>query len=738
MTPMLESHLSYNRPLQCRDIPRKYGSYRGKIRSSKPHLLYRSFDFESGLERDLLLLLDHDFFCYDIQAQPGLVNNEKPFQWTDSSGNEHLSYPNFWSIFLSEKQILWQVKSWKFLTKIENSKTHQKVLRWKEELYALGKECTLRNWEVKVVTELDIRTPRLINVNILRGSALHPPEDAFIDEVIKILPNILSSTKGKTFDEISKLIQVRKPSFSIGIIRHTLRYLMYYQKLMFDWYKSLKKHTLLFLNLDHQILLKPFYQNNPLNPEELQSELVEVSSPPPEAVNEALKKYQRIKELLVIPDRSKSDVQAVADTHSLGISTIYRWLKAYEKNGLEGLIVHENFKGNRKSRNPPEAEAIISKYIQKWQVNYRKTKITKLVADINRELINKGFLEYEVKYTTIAKRIRNLEAKVRLGKQGGFIRYEIPAGNLGELPTGAYPLASIQLDHTLLDISLVDSEYRMPIGRPYLTIGIDTYSRMIYCYHLSFHPPNSMSVSTALMRGILPKEKLLKEFNIDSSYPIQGIPQQISVDNAKEFDSKHLEDFCNKYNIDIQFREVKRPDHGAFVERLFGTLKEAIRNSEIHGFAHPLKERPKEYNPDKAAERGGLTLWEFEEWMLRWILPVYHQRIHSTLEKAPLEQYKLGINASGESFGNKLLIRDTELIRFHIMPISSRKHVIHPSGIRWNDNWYNARILTHIRKQRRGKKKKTTFVMILEILHISGFMMTITRSIIPYFLLKEN
>ncbi len=46
-------------------------------------------------------------------------------------------------------------------------------------------------------------------------------------------------------------------------------------------------------------------------------------------------------------------------------------------------------------------------------------------------------------------------------------------------------LAYVQIDHTPLDIEIVDDEFREAIGKPHLTLAIDVFSRMIVGYYLS-------------------------------------------------------------------------------------------------------------------------------------------------------------------------------------------------------------------------------------------------------------
>jgi hypothetical protein len=54
-----------------------------------------------------------------------------------------------------------------------------------------------------------------------------------------------------------------------------------------------------------------------------------------------------------------------------------------------------------------------------------------------------------------------------------------------------FPLSAAQIDHTPVDAIMVDNVHRHPIGRAWLTLLIDLFSRMVLGYHISFDMPKS-------------------------------------------------------------------------------------------------------------------------------------------------------------------------------------------------------------------------------------------------------
>ena len=64
------------------------------------------------------------------------------------------------------------------------------------------------------------------------------------------------------------------------------------------------------------------------------------------------------------------------------------------------------------------------------------------------------------------------------------------------------PLEVIQIDHTLVDLVVVDEETRAPLKRPWLTLAADAFTRMIAGFHLSMDPPSPLSVSLCLLHAV--------------------------------------------------------------------------------------------------------------------------------------------------------------------------------------------------------------------------------------------
>ena len=101
-------------------------------------------------------------------------------------------------------------------------------------------------------------------------------------------------------------------------------------------------------------------------------------------------------------------------------------------------------------------------------------------------------------------------------------------------------LGEVEIDHTSLDLIIVDDKTFLPIGRPNLTCLVDKCSRAILGFSLSFEPPSELSVIRAIRQAIFPKATLNELSEIVNEWQPFGIPITLVVDNGLEFHSGML------------------------------------------------------------------------------------------------------------------------------------------------------------------------------------------------------
>ena len=159
---------------------------------------------------------------------------------------------------------------------------------------------------------------------------------------------------------------------------------------------------------------------------------------------------------------------------------------------------------------------IINQGIQEEYLNARKPSIAKTIDFIKAECSR---LKLEAPHdNSIRRKIESINdymvTKARYGSKAVKDKYSSAAG---EFPNADYPLAYVQIDHTPLDIEIVDDEFREAIGRPFLTLAIDVNTRMVVGYYLSLVAPSATSVAMHYF-SILSKKRKLIELDIDADW----------------------------------------------------------------------------------------------------------------------------------------------------------------------------------------------------------------------------
>jgi len=150
--------------------------------------------------------------------------------------------------------------------------------------------------------------------------------------------------------------------------------------------------------------------------------------------------------------------------------------------------------------------------------------------------------------------------------------------------TATLPLQYVFADHYRLDVLHVDDELRELLGRLWLTLLVDAYSRAILGLCLAYEDPSINSIQGALRHAIWPKADLT-EFGIALPWMCYGIPQRLFLDNAWAHHSYSLEDLARalggggRYtHMELVFRPPYQARYGGLIERLFGNLSGQLRD----------------------------------------------------------------------------------------------------------------------------------------------------------------
>jgi putative transposase len=231
---------------------------------------------------------------------------------------------------------------------------------------------------------------------------------------------------------------------------------------------------------------------------------------------------------------------------------------------------------------------------------------------------------------TVRARIRTLDPLKVVNKREGHdaARTLMPAA--GKAPEPAAPLDVVQMDHSPVDVIVVDEVAREPIGRPYLTLAIDTFTRCIVGMLLTLEAPSATSAGLCLAHMVSDKSGWLARLGLtDMTWAMHGKANWIYLDNAPEFYSEALKRGCEQHGIKIDYRPRGLPHFGGIIERVIRTAMEMVHQLPGTTFSN-VQQRGK-YKSEATAI---LTLRELERW-LTLAIGTYHESVHSSLWEPP-------------------------------------------------------------------------------------------------------
>lgn len=419
--------------------------------------------------------------------------------------------------------------------------------------------------------------------------------------------------------------------------------------------------------------------------EEIQSEnrvrdiLVGVSEPDPKLSTlevhsitdkkwgEASRKLKAVVRFFQDPNPLRT-VQEHADKEEVSIATFYRWIAVFRaaRGQIHGFIRSYRLS---KERLDPEVEGIIQEGIDKLYHKAERPSQTDTFDWIELRC-NERNLESPSR-STVRNRILAIAAETSTRARYGKRTAEEMFGmyKSGFIVDGG-PLAVVQMDHTRLDVHVLSEELRLLIGRPWITVAFDVFTRMVVGIHIGLDDPSSLTTGQCLAHAILPKQAYMDSLGVEGEWPCQGIPKLVHADNAMDLRGEMIQRACEMYGMEVQWRIVGRPETGGHIERFMRTLSEAIHRIPGTTFSNP-KDRGEYPSETKAC----ITLRELEQYIVTWITGIYHQKPHRGIDsQAPIQRWKEWFRSRSAELGMEApeVPYNHLQIRMNLLPMAHR------------------------------------------------------------------
>jgi putative transposase len=342
------------------------------------------------------------------------------------------------------------------------------------------------------------------------------------------------------------------------------------------------------------------------------------------AISEVWKRLQR-------PDRQPS------------FTRVYAWMR----RDVRSLIDNNSAKGNRTSRYTSRVlelcnRAIESKYMTRGRGSIQDVVDDAIIRVMEANKLEPAGLALQLPTRRLIKRLITAIPAIdkdaaRYGRDFARRKFRSVKGHI----VSNAPLERAEIDHTHLDLFVVDERNHLPLGRPYVTACIDHYSRCILGIDIGFDPPSFLIVAKCLKDCFRPKVHLAEEYpEITCEWPAFGVMRELVLDNGQEFHSISLDQVCFSLGIQMTFSPRRQPWFKPIIERFFGSLNRATAHG-IPGTTFSSIVEKNDYDP---ARHAVVTLAELRKRIRKWIADVYHQQPHGSLGMSPAQMWNSSIS----------------------------------------------------------------------------------------------
>jgi len=321
--------------------------------------------------------------------------------------------------------------------------------------------------------------------------------------------------------------------------------------------------------------------------------------------------------------------------------TIRNWCNSYRQaeqeygSGYIGLIPKVKNRGNRTERLPQEMLKDFDDFLIKNEtpVN-QKHKV--LYGKLQEICEQKGYIIPS--FTTFRKKIRQRPRKERIYKTlGSRVGYDKADDFYWQLDMttprhGERPFEIAHIDHTEVDLQIVHSVTSGNMGKFWLTLMVDAFSRRILAFYITFDPPSYRSDMMVL-------RECVRRFN--------RLPQTIVTDNGRDFKSTYFQSLLARYKITPKLRPPHESRNGSICERMFGTSNSQLFHN-LRGNSKIMKnvrQVTKSVNPSNHAVWMLPALYEL---CREYFYEFYDTTEHSSLGESPRELFERAMVLAGK------------------------------------------------------------------------------------------
>ena len=402
--------------------------------------------------------------------------------------------------------------------------------------------------------------------------------------------------------------------------------------------------------------------------------------------------------------RAASDLK---DEKPPAASTLSRWMRIYADSNDDpySLLDRRAIPAERKRRSS-EHQQIIDDILEEQYLCTHSQPVSSIYHEYEQRLrtFNQSLVEanrpIEIKISerTLYRIVGELDRYEVLVAQHGRAEARRKCRLIkGHLPAD-YPLEYVEIDHSLVDLFVIDDQLFIPLGRPWITIIRDRFSGAIIGLYISFSGPRVDSIFGALRHSIYPHTNTPAFFHdIENQLP-WGLATTYVTDRGADFLSERYRLAVLQLGSHYEYCAARTPWFKGPVERFFRELSYLLET--MPGKTFPRLDLRKDYDPAKHA----VVRFSSFVWILyKWVCDIYNNSLSERKHGRPLDLFNEGIEKVPRVFPHNPEVVETLLGTRHSGSLRHdgvRKHHLH---------YGNSTQLADLFRWKGGKSSKVTF-----------------------------
>jgi putative transposase len=329
-----------------------------------------------------------------------------------------------------------------------------------------------------------------------------------------------------------------------------------------------------------------------------------------------------------------------APNGQISARTLRSWVSRYRKaeacfgSGYLGLLPRNRERGNRRKKLPAATRTLLLESIEHdYETLKQKTRfacwaVLKSRCE-GREITAPSYGTF---CAAVRQRDKFTQALKRMGRRAAY-KHEPPYWELDRKTPrhGDRPFEIAHVDHTQLDVEVVCSRTGQALGRPWLTLVTDAFSRRVLAVYVTFDGPSYRSCMMALRECVRRHAHL---------------PDVLVVDGGREFNSVFFEALLASYECTKKTRPPAKARFGSVVERLFGTANTQF----IHNLKGNTQIMRNVRQVTKSVDPKGQAVWQLPELydaLCQYFYAIHDTADHPALGQSPSGAYRLGLERTG-------------------------------------------------------------------------------------------